>query len=136
MASFVISVGESNDILYKKLSITSAQVLTGNSVPIDAVPAPGAGKAIAVVSGYVQYNAGDGLSVFSDFKLITQSSSFEQFNTLASLSSGSNAFMVFCPNTFQVQLVENKKLQIKLDTDPFNGTGSAIVHILYKIITL
>jgi len=126
-------------VLETSLSLTAAQIKTLNSVPVQIVAAPGAGKAIEVVSGSVDFTFGapafdNSLIVVKTAGVIYQGG---QVNANV-LNSGASVFSKFSYNSALVlQLIANTALQVTAEADSTTtGTGTAKVYITYRIITL
>lgn len=137
--------GASSDIIYyTKLAITSAQLLTGYSVPLLLASAPGSGKAIKVMSADVKgivtvYNVPYATNTKLD--IYTDTSDALAIQTRCDiLASTGNFWGNFAPKTGAVnesQYVDNKGLYIKVyNGNPINGDFDVTVYVSYKIITL
>lgn len=121
-----------------KVSLTAAQIKTGNSVPIDAIAAPGAGYAIDIISAYQKYNYGTVAFTSTYAALKTETATSDYFYSEAGTFDGAvDSFTRMTAGLGPLNmLVENKKVRIVLDSDSAVGDGDAEFYILYRIITL
>lgn len=115
-----------------KIILSSQQMKTGFSVPIAVSVVPGTTEFIDVISGCVEYTAGDGLLSCTDITLITDTATDCQFKLGFVLDPTINGFLKMRPNnSSQSQIVKNKRLYIQLDQDSAAGTGRGTVYIAY-----
>lgn len=125
-----------------ELDITTAQVLALNGTPLEIVAAPGAGYAIAVIGASFKSTFNSvAYATNTNLMLITDTATSEQFNYSTGL-----AFTVSTHKQMVVksagavgltQLIENKALQVKVETgDPTAGNSGIKIYITYRIITL
>ena len=134
------SIAGSGFILQKKVSLTAAQIKTGNSVPITLITAPGAGFAIEVISAL--YNFQYGTVAFdsggSQFELKTDTASQKQMLSTAVLNGTASIFAKFdSSNVAATQIVDNKALTFALSgADATVGDSTIDLYINYRIITL
>ena len=124
------------------VSIPTAQVLTLNSDPVLAIPAPGAGYAIVIekVFGRIAYvapvyatnvnlqviysGAGDAIAE-SSLVLVKTTSAMQEIPFLYAISAGAT------------QVVENADVYIRVETgDPTAGASDLTVYITYSLIQL
>jgi hypothetical protein len=143
-----------------KVSLTTAQLKTAYSVPIDAgIAAPGAGKAIIVTSLAVDYTVGvDGEGEPDPFNF-TKGNIRLQISGATSGGSGTQYATddpgggtgilnttAFLPNMFiqgnqnlgasTPSIFPNRILHITTDSDATSGSGSAIVYITYYLLNI
>jgi len=123
-----------------KVSIPTAQVLTLNSVPIQAVAAPGAGNMTvpSYVMGYIAYvapvyatninlqlyhdGAGDAIAETS-LLLVKTTTAYQQIPFLFTIAAGTT------------QMLPNAALMIRVETgDPSAGASDIAVYIEYSIL--
>ena len=134
------SIAGSGFILHKKVSLTAAQIKTGNSVPITLITAPGAGFAIEVISAL--YNFQYGTVAFdsggSQFELKTDTAAQKQMLSAAVLNGTTSLFSKFDSSyVAATQIVDNKALTFKLSgADATVGDSTIDLYINYRIITL
>lgn len=126
-------------LLTYKVSLTSAQIKTLNSVPVLAVPSPGVGKAIEQISGDVRYTFG-GIA-FTSFVPILKIDTTPSYQSQAIgdiFNQVVNRWeqMINTGGGGLTQYAENKGLVITADSDSAMGNGSAIMYGCYRIITL
>ena len=145
-----------------KVSLTTAQLKTAYSVPIDAgIPAPGAGKAIVVTSLAVDYTvglvAGEGGLVPDPFDYTkgnirlqtsgaTNTGSGSQYATddpgggdgILKYNDFGNKFQLGTQNlgASTSNIFPNRILHIITDSDASSGSGSAIVYFTYYLLDL
>lgn len=118
-----------------RISLTSAQIKTLNSVPIEILPAQ-SGKAIEVISAIVNWNGGT-TPFFSltYLSLIIDTATNGLFPTISDYSTSHFVPFVY-DQSVGYDLIENKGLLITADADSANGNGNCDIYINYKIITL
>jgi hypothetical protein len=130
-----------------KVSLDTADVYSLSTVPITAIAAPGAGKAIVIITALFSYNHNT-----TSFDTITYLSlgpltpGGTQFITSLDGTSGINALtidtmqlMYRTPDTFNTVLgsaVANAAIVIVADSDSAVGDGSIDLYITYQVITL
>lgn len=146
-----------------KVSLTTAQLKTAYSVPIDAgIAAPGAGKAIIVTSLAVDYTVGlvdsgeEGLQpdpfnfTKGNIRLQISGASSTGSGTQAATDDpgGGNGILKYnnFGNKFQLgtqnlgastsNIFPNRILHITTDSDATSGSGSAIVYFTYYLLDL
>lgn len=136
-------------LLSAELTILSADVLTLNSVPIEIIPTPGAGKAIEVISASrkLDFNT---TPYATNTRLILKTTSGNVeimnwgsggLNTNLSLSPyTSNILSALTSNSSSStaqQLFENEGVFVSVLTgDPTAGDSDIKVYVTYRIITL
>jgi hypothetical protein len=121
------------------LSITNAQILTLNSVPLTIVTAPGTGLAIEVVSASINYTYNSAVYTAITVGLKTDTASANQATSSTILSVASSTFCrIPIITSASIQLVANKALTVISNADGSAGgtNGSAVVYITYRIITI
>lgn len=125
-------------IYFGSKSLTAAQIKTLNSVPITLVAAPGAGYAVEVTSGWVDYTYGGTPFTSNQFWLKTDTASLPQRLDGGVLPNATSVFVELSPYTSgtTTQIVNNKALNISADADSAVGNGTAKVYFTYRIITL
>lgn len=126
-----------------KISLTAAQLKTGNSVPIVAVPAPGAGKYIRVNAASFNYVKNDGLLSLTDIALIIDTAPGIQYDSDSNINPAASTFSILNAVNLSiyvggppVSIIANKALTIQTDVDSVAGTGTMDVYITYEIITV
>lgn len=131
-----VSLGSSSltNVVYNiKITLSAAQLKTGNSVPIDVVVAPGAGKFTQAFAASFKYENGDGLLVFATLYLKHDTAAEEQL-TAVTFNSALDGYITFRPpSTAQNNIVANKKLQFSVNADTGVGTGTAVLQVSYMI---
>lgn len=128
-----LSTGENMYVI--KVPLTSLQMRTGNSIPLDALVAPGLSKTIEVIASSFEYTANDGLlTCGGGFRLITETCADHQAQFVFDSSIDGFTKGVLSSSA-QNQLAENKKLQIVFFGDGVAGvgTGTGNVYITYKL---
>lgn len=133
----------SGKALEATLSLTSAQILTLYSVPLDIVASPGAGKYIEVISASCIYTvvtlpyAGNIV-----LGLWCAGAGVEQIQNVTALISTASRTTVFrhatsISGTTTTQVLANTALQVKIATgDTTVGNGTAVIKVLYRIVTI
>ena len=132
---------ESPTVRQASITIPTAEVLTLNSIPVEIVPAPGAGYAIEVLSASVKMvynstayatnvilqieNAG---ATYPTDKLQCLDATVSMFKQLSSLSTSTVS------NT---QMLENAALNVTVSGgEPTTGNSDIKVYVTYRIMTL
>lgn len=132
------------DVYCTSLVIPTASVLTLNGTPLTIVAAPGAGYAIQVIgaSGKMTYNT-TAYTTNGKFQLILDTATKSQTETSANgFLFGTVSRMVSFPlvqptAVGETQIIENKALQVKVDSaNPAAGDSDIEVFVQYRIITL
>lgn len=127
----------------RTITLTSAQILTLNSVPVEVVPAPGTGKATRVISVLVKlvntgaitvYNTNTSLAIASNtlIAVVTQASAS---SFLAETSSSIIGSMSITGNNANVKENEALKLYVT-NGDPLGGNSGLKVYVTYETITI
>lgn len=135
------ATGPSGNGYQVKIHITSAQLLTANSVPVLCVSAPMAGIAIRVL------NASIGLTFNTtpyasnvNCLLITDTSNKEQVRATildATVSTDRRVVDTSAQGVTDTQIISGKALYFKVETgNPTLGNSSIDVYITYELITL
>lgn len=119
-----------------KVSLTSDQVKTLNSIPVQATPNPGPGRAIIVTSfsaNMQNVTIGWTSSILGITPNPGNNNDYWQLNPF--LNFGINAFRqgAYQPST---DVIGNVPLMLEADADSLVGDGNIDVYIGYKIITL
>lgn len=133
---------DSGKVLEASLAITSAQILTLNSVPINIVSAPGSGKYIEVISSTLKVNYLTApYAVNTTLQLINTgavTSQVESVTAIASTISKIAILIKILPSgAADTQILENTALQVKVQTgNPSGGFGDIVVKVLYRIVTI
>lgn len=133
--------------LTARVTLSSAEILTANSVPIDAITAPGAGYAIEIISASVKYvYATAAFDVGKFFTLQASTGNYPQYQSGNVLNRTSSRFSKFTETSSIVftspttdlgnQLVDNDKITIKADADSAAGGGNVIIYITYRVVTI
>lgn len=127
------SGGGGGIVLETKISLTSTDLDTGNSIPIEAIAAPGAGFAIHLMSAAYRCNFVSSTNG-SDVQLWNPTAVDAQAFCSGSPSAYFGQFEITSKNT---RIVENEPLNIKFGSDAGSPSDStADVYIAYRIITL
>lgn len=134
--------GGSGQTIEASLSLTSAQILTLNSVPIDIIAAPGVGKYIEVISASISFTYVSAVYTTNlILQLINTGADVSQFESLLSLASVLSKNIKFVQTAeaaaVSTQIITNTALQVKVKTgNPAAGDGTAIIKLLYRIVTI
>lgn len=131
------------EILLAETEISSAEILAMNSTPVQIIPAPGAGKAISILSVIINYQYGT-----SDYATNTTLTGF--FDTIGDattnpyctnqslLPSTSSKIGTFRQNSpADIGVGNNKPFMLATKTgNPTGGDGTLKVYVTYNIIEL
>lgn len=126
---------------FVKVALSAAQLKTGQSVPIDAAPAPGAGKINKLIAGILNFKGGaTGLDVGDQLQIWAETGGY-QLATARGFAGATTAEMIYFTIEYLslgsgTQFVANKKLQLKMDADSAVGDVTADAYLFYQEMTL
>lgn len=124
------------------LLIPTAQVLTLNSLPVQIIPAPGAGFAIQVISGFIHiiFNTA-AYTINVSPVLQTATTNTSQFNLVSGLAATIDAIKLF-QKSFGLsgtatQLLDNQALNVsEANGDPAVGDSDIKIFVTYRNVAL
>ena len=125
-----------------KFLLTSANILAMNATPVTVIPAPGAGKALALQSVLFSFTHGTSYANGGTTQLQYHGASTNiMHSTVAAavFTGSSDAILQFDPATTASGIVvtSNAAIEITNATAPFiTGTGTAKIMLLYAVMTL
>lgn len=128
-----------NGFLFASVSLSTAQIKTGSSVPIQIVPACATGYAIEVISGSFNYTYGTVSFTGTNLYLDTDTSTYHQMqcnNALSGTQNGFGRFQTLALAINTTQVVPAKGLFVSINSDSSVGDGSVIVYVCYRLIKL
>jgi len=135
------SVDSSMLIFYTQISLTSAQLLSLNTTPVQLVAAPGAGKIIVPVQVVFDYTYGTATYVAGTFQIYEDVSS-PIYATIGNvLNATSSAIFYRNPSATNTgggtgKCVDNAPLMAwTTSSDPTTGDGTLKINVYYKIMT-
>lgn len=126
------------DMKKAEVTITTAQILTGNTVPVDVIAAPGANKIIVPVAAFIFYDYNsiayatnvdfqlqiNGLVIFTAANMLDQTADRFLLQTLQSAGVTGTTYA-------------NQALKFKVSTgDPTAGNSPLKITVIYTIIDL
>ena len=129
------------DLEFVKLTLTSVQILDLNATPIEIIAAPGAGKAIQIITAMARVN-------FNTAAYATNTSLHLLFDTAVDIVfTISNALVATsiriangAPNTLigtGQQIIENKKVDVtSIGGNPTVGDSTVDVYVAFRTVTL
>lgn len=129
-------------LLSASVTVSSAQILTLFTSPVQIIAAPGAGNYIDIISASIFYDYattayGGGTTVYLQFNNGTEqqatdgSALLAQTADMIALLDGQNSIAV------QWSVIENAPIQIKASpSNPTTGDSTLKVRILYRIVTI
>jgi len=130
------------EVVTRKVSLSSTQILSVNSIPIELLPAPGTGKTYAILEvqlklnyGTATYAGGTTINIqFANAGLTILS----QATILASTTSRMGIMSrTATSGAIATQYLENTAVYITTAaSNPTTGDGTLDVYVTYKIITL
>jgi hypothetical protein len=125
-------------LLVVKVPLTAAQIMTLNSIPVLAIPAPGVGKAIEIISGSANLIFNTTAYTSSSLRLQPTSATGSQFSAVnLFLSAISTRFSrMLQVIVTDVSVIENEPINITSDADSVVGDSPINIYISYRIITL
>ncbi len=125
-----------------KVSLTAAQIKTGNSLPIEILPALTGGKIYGDFQGYARYNEGAEPFDAATSLAIIQTSNIGNFpieNLLLFDGMDVDGISIGLPsiqNPAGYKLLENDSISALIDADSTTGDGTIDIYLSYRIITL
>ena len=123
-----------------KVSLSAAQIKTLESVPIELVPAPGAGYALEPVSCAVFYNYVSAAfnAVSGILEVYTDTGASQHLRTETSIIAGvADTFQKMYHQVGDVAtIIENKALKIRCINDSTLGDGSVDIYLSYNVLIL
>jgi hypothetical protein len=129
-----IPIPTNQQLKYKKVTLSSAEVLALNSTPITLIGAPGAGKISVVASCIFQYNFNTAAYVSAgNFNLVMGSNNIIQLGGVITL--GSSIIKQSAPSSATV--LANTSLQATVTVaNPTTGDGTIDIYLWYYVLTL
>lgn len=125
--------------MHLKKSLSTAQILSGNSSPILLVDAPGANYAIQVNKVAFAYTkATTAFGTNTILQVITDTATVSQYEADI-LGNAASTFSNIVPTTLGASnMIANKGLYAKVKTGDATagGTSSVIIYLDYSIVTL
>ena len=142
-ASFIDSYPSFDDDFapkYKKVSVSSAEILALNTTPKELVAAPGAGKVILLTSILINYTfVTSAYATNTNIVVENRTSGTEQFNNsgfglLSNLSSIIHYYGA--PELFGI-IEENEAIDLTIQNgNPTAGDSTLDIHLWYSEVTL
>ncbi len=132
---------DSNGVVIKevKLDIASANVLTLNTMPIELIPAQGAGTAIEILSANLAMTFNSvAYAVNTNIELIANTGVSSQAKKIISQTVDSNVGFIIETGTSEgFQLVDNEPINVYVPTgNPTLGNSDITIYATYRVITL
>ncbi len=119
-----------------EVTLSTAQILTGNSIPVDIIAAPGAGKVLVPIMVYIKLDYNSIVYATNvDFELQINGLSYFLANSM--LDNSTDSWLVQKPQDTGVITtdIENKALKFKVTTgNPTAGNSPLYVRVIYTII--
>jgi hypothetical protein len=120
-----------------KVSVSSQSILTGNTVPVEILPAPGSNKFIQLLS----------LTVRKNFYTTAYDANLEGNLTIAGSKITSPIFLDYSLNEFDYNIpqdltsytydsIQDKAIFFQTSFNPVAGNGNIDLYITYQIINL
>lgn len=124
-----------------KVSLTSAQILSSNTTPIELIAAPGAGKAILIVNGLFKGNFVTTPYATNTNGVVRVGANPLFYQYMACLTNFTENIMsaLFAADNTYIALAsaENTPVTFITETgDPTAGDGTIDLHLTYQVITL
>lgn len=130
---------DGNGFLFASLNITSLQIKSLNSAPLEIVASSLNGFAIEVISASASYSYGTVAYVGgSKIYLKTSTATLQQVETFAgfvTLTSSKFCKMTI-PTPNNIQIVNQQNLVVTADADSTLGDGTCTIYVCYRLITL
>ena len=116
--------GESSQILTTKLSLTKEDIWEANTIPVDIVDTPGEGKAIELISGSLKLTF-ETISFIGTIGFVLDTLTESQTRQINMIGNTISTFINFTADAsndidISASIIENKKLQVKLNQDSNN----------------
>jgi len=132
-----IPIGDSGALQYHYVAkhISSAEILTLNSVPVELVAAPGAGKALIMVKAMASLSYGT-LAYATNTTLQFENDSGDDQGSLAGvLNNGSDIMKLWLDHSSEIK--ENEALNLSVvGGDPTAGDGTLDIYLWYINLVL
>lgn len=119
-----------------KVSLSAAQILTANSVPIEVVAAPGAGKIISVLSALCKFTYGTTQFDGGGLGNLILDTLTDPIMSTGVIGNSTSSFDVLSQAYGGTQFAPNLALLFKTDSDSTVGDSTIDLYITYSIITL
>lgn len=121
-------------IKFKKVSLSSAQILSLNSTPVELLPAPGAGKVISVAKVVAVFTYGTATYVSAgNLNVVQGANNIVQFGGL--ITNTADVIKDSAPSSATV--LENTALDVTVTVgDPTTGDGTLDFEIFYYEVEL
>lgn len=130
-------IPSSSIIIEKVVQLTANQLKNLNSEPIEAIPTPGANKAIEIIAASLDYTFG---TIAFDNATITLNAStlpdyqFRKSNVL--LATDDVFGLMQASGSTVVNMEYNDSIVVTADADSStDGDGTAVIYIQYRIVT-
>lgn len=124
------------------VTIPSAEILTLNSIPVEVIPAQGAGTVIKIIDFVAKMsNVVTPYATNVNFQLTNGGGTYLAGSTSALLSSSVDKIGQYAilenPSVAQTQLIENTAVTATVATgDPTAGDGDMELFVYYRIISV
>lgn len=122
-----------------KITLTTAQLRTANSIAIDIpqLSAPGATYAWSVITAELRFFAGNTPFTSTNLFLITDTAAIEQMVSGVILNSSADSFSKFISTgSSDTAIVDNNKVSIVANADSATGNGHCIIYGIARKISL
>lgn len=125
-------------VIYKAVTISTAQVLAANTTPVELVAAPGAGKCLEFLSAamFIDYNSAT-YATNGDITIQTGTTGTAQSDTVAAadfLFKTADFYRMVQVLSADTQLDANESLVWAVGTgDPVTGDSPVYVHVAYRV---
>lgn len=124
----------------KKVTLSAAQILSLNIVPVELVAAPSAGKFIQLLG--VSYNVKNGNIAFSggvgELRFNTQGldTTLQFLSADGAITSGDNFNLAVPVGGTDTQLTESSGIQVSTSTPVTQGNGTIDIYITYQTFNI
>lgn len=130
--------GMTVDTRHKKVTLTAANIKTGQSVPVTVIDAPGAGMAIKIIGCIAKFNWGSVAFENADLLLQAVGGQVQQAELVNFLPATANKVTFFTFYTTpgnRNTVLDDAAIVATTDADSVNGDSTIDLYISYQIIT-
>lgn len=118
-----------------KKVLTSAQIKTGNTIPINFGIVVPAGKFAQQMTASFNYTANNGLFSFSGIDIITQGKT-TPISSSGYIDPTADDFGQLSPVASSNQIAVGTDLQIRFNSDSISGNGTGIFYLIYMLFDM
>ena len=135
------TIDVSNGIKQISITLSSAQILSIYSTPIEIIPAPGNGKFIEIMSASCKVDFNTTPYSANLLHLITDTATEPQFRNVKILTATGSVIWKFgeitANDAADTQIIENKGIYVtSVSSDPVDGDSSITIYVCYREVVI